>query len=219
MGILLVLILLAGTAPLPQQGHTASLSEAIIPAESGSSSLSIAFSNGPAQDDDITGLQTLTFSLTGTGTLDSLLLEITDDDTSTSTPVWSSVVNLTETPWMYPFDSTDYTNGSYTLRATGWDSDAEANTSTLSGSFNITNQVPEITIFTALNPDAGTGSSINDRAWFNIPAQGAISFRWGANDDDLKQATLTTVPGPGTPATDGTYFAGLWMGLGFGEHG
>lgn len=203
VGILLVLILLTGTAPLPQQGDTVHLSEAITPFESGTSSLSIAFSNGPSQDDDVTGLQTLTFSLSGTGTLDSLLLEITDDDTSTSQPVWSTVVNLTETPWMYPFDSTDYTNGSYTLRATGWDSDAEANSTALSGSFNITNQVPVITIFTALNPDAGSGASINDRAWFNIPPQGTIAFRWGANDDDLKQATLTTVPGPGTPATDG----------------
>ena len=60
-----------------------------------------------------------------------------------------------------------------------------------------------ITTFTALNPDAGTGTSLADRAWFNIASNGAISFRWGANDDDLKQATLANVPGPGTPPTDG----------------
>ena len=203
IGILLVLILLAGTAPLPSQHTTFHLEEQPQTMKSGSSSLSIAFSNGPSQDDEVNGLLTLTFSIAGTGTLDSLLIEITDDDVSSSQPDWSTVFNLTETPWMYPFDSTDYTNGSYTLRAIGWDSDAEANTTAQSGSFNITNQVPEITIFTALNPDVGSGSSISDRAWYNIASQGTISFRWGANDDDLKQATLTTVPGPGTPAMDG----------------
>ncbi len=203
LGILLVLILLTGTAPLPAQEPTFFGEDKTKPMESGSSSLTVAFSNGPSQDQEVNGLLTLTFSVAGTGTLDSLMIQITDDDLSSSSVDWSAVVNLTETPWMYPFDSTDYTNGSYTLRAVGWDSDAEANTTAQSGLFNITNQVPEITIFTALNPEVGTGSSISDRAWYNIASQGTISFRWGANDDDLKQATLTTVPGPGTPATDG----------------
>ncbi|MBQ71048.1 MAG: hypothetical protein CMA65_06140 [Euryarchaeota archaeon] len=203
LGILLVLVLLTGTAPLPSQ-EAAFLDEAPLkPMESGTSGLTIAFSNGPSQDQEVNGLLTLTFSIIGTGTLDSLMIEITDDDLSSSSVDWSTVINLTETPWMYPFDSTDYSNGSYTIRAVGWDSDAEANTTAQSGSFNITNQVPEITIFTALNPDVGAGSSISDRAWYNIASTGTISFRWGANDDDLKQATLTTVPGPGTPATDG----------------
>ena len=203
LGILLVLVLLTGTAPLPSQ-EAAFLNEAPLkPMESGTSGLTIAFSNGPSQDQEVNGLLTLTFSIIGTGTLDSLMIEITDDDLSSSSVDWSTVINLTETPWMYPFDSTDYSNGSYTIRAVGWDSDAEANTTAQSGSFNITNQVPEITIFTALNPDVGAGSSISDRAWYNIASTGTISFRWGANDDDLKQATLTTVPGPGTPATDG----------------
>ncbi len=203
LGILLVLVLLTGTAPLPSQ-EAAFLNEAPLkPMESGTSGLTIAFSNGPSQDQEVNGLLTLTFSIIGTGTLDSLMIEITDDDLSSSSVDWSTVINLTETPWMYPFDSTDYSNGSYTIRAVGWDSDAEANTTGQSGSFNITNQVPEITIFTALNPDVGAGSSISDRAWYSIASTGTISFRWGANDDDLKQATLTTVPGPGTPATDG----------------
>ena len=203
LGILLVLVLLTGTAPLPSQ-EAAFLNEAPLkPMESGTSGLTIAFSNGPSQDQEVNGLLTLTFSIIGTGTLDSLMIEITDDDLSSSSVDWSTVINLTETPWMYPFDSTDYSNGSYTIRAVGWDSDAEANTTGQSGSFNITNQVPEITIFTALNPDVGAGSSISDRAWYSIASTDTISFRWGANDDDLKQATLTTVPGPGTPATDG----------------
>jgi hypothetical protein len=160
--------------------------------------LAIGFSNGPAQNDDIKGTYALTFSVAGTGTLDSLLIEITTDETT-----WITVVNLTTTPWMFPFDTTDLTNGTYKLRASGWDSDTESFSQATSGWFDIVNQVPVITTFTVLNPDAGNGASLSDRAWFNIGAQDSLSFRWGASDDDLKQATLSNVPGPGTPATDG----------------
>ena len=140
----------------------------------------------------------MTFSVGGTGTLESLLIEITTDETA-----WTTVVNLTTTPWMYPFDTTDLTNDTYKLRASGWDSDSESFALATSGWFDIVNQVPVITTFTVLNPDAGTGESLSDRAWFNIGAQDTLSFRWGASDDDLKQATLANVPGPGAPSTDG----------------
>ena len=162
------------------------------------SNLVIAFSNGPSPDDDIKGTYALTFSVGGSGTLDSLLIEITTDETS-----WTTVVNLTTTPWMYPFDTTGYTNDTYKLRASGWDSDTESFALATSGWFQVVNQVPVITTFTVLNPDAGTGASLTDRAWFNIDAQDALSFRWGASDDDLKQATLANVPGPGAPTADG----------------
>ncbi|DAC21716.1 MAG TPA: hypothetical protein D7H91_03755, partial [Candidatus Poseidoniales archaeon] len=138
------------------------------------------------------------FSVAGTGTLDSLLIEITSDEST-----WTTVVNLTTTPWMYPFDTTGLTNDTYKLRASGWDSDTESFSQATTGWFDIVNQVPSITTFTVLNPDAGNGASLSDRAWFNIGSQDALSFRWGASDDDLKQATLTNVPGPGSPATDG----------------
>ena len=166
--------------------------------QSGASGLAIGFSNGPAQDDDIKGTHALTFSVGGTGTLESLLVEITTDEST-----WTTLVNLTTTPWMYPFDTTAMTNDTYKLRASGWDSDSESFALAESGWFNITNQVPVITTFTVLNPDAGTGASLSDRAWFNIGAQESLSFRWGASDDDLKQATLSNVPGPGAPTTDG----------------
>lgn len=166
--------------------------------QSGASGLNIAFSNGPAQDDEIKGTHAVTFSVGGTGTLASLLLEITSDEST-----WTTLVNLTTTPWMYPFDTTSMTNDTYKLRASGWDSDSESFALVESGWFDIVNQVPSITTFTVLNPDAGTGASLSDRAWFNIGAQDTLSFRWGASDDDLKQATLSNVPGPGAPATDG----------------
>ena len=166
--------------------------------QSGASGLNIAFSNGPAQDDEIKGTHAVTFSVGGTGTLTSLLLEITTDEST-----WTTLVNLTTTPWMYPFDTTSMTNNTYKLRASGWDSDSESFALAESGWFDIANQVPAITTFTVLNPDAGTGASLSDRAWFNIGAQDTLSFRWGASDDDLKQATLSNVPGPGAPTTDG----------------
>ena len=197
----LVALLLCSLLPMTNQQHPTkptSLDEAVTIGASSASNLAIGFSNGPAQGDDIKGTYALTFSVAGTGTLDSLLIEITADEST-----WTTVVNLTTTPWMYPFDTTSLTNGTYKLRASGWDSDAESYSQTTSGWFDIANQVPVITTFTVLNPDAGTGTSLSDRAWFNIGSQEALSFRWGASDDDLKQATLANVPGPGTPATDG----------------
>ena len=161
------------------------------------SGLSFSFANGPSEGDSITGLHSLIFSVAGNGTVDSILIEI-DDGTS-----WTTVTNLTSTPWIKSFDSTAYSNGSYVLRATAWDSDANASLTAYSGNFTIANQVPVITIFKALNPDYGSGNSALDRAWFDIGENDAISFRWGASDDDLSRATLANVPGPGSPQPDG----------------
>ena len=194
----LVALLMCSFLPATNPVGPTILEDTLETSQSGASSLTIAFSNGPAQDDEIKGTHAVTFSVGGTGTLASLLLEITTDESS-----WTTLVNLTTTPWMYPFDTTSMTNDTYKLRASGWDSDSESFTLAESGWFDIVNQVPAITTFTVLNPDAGTGASLSDRAWFNIGAQDTLSFRWGASDDDLKQATLSNVPGPGAPATDG----------------
>ena len=194
----LVALLMCSFFPATHPPVNNALTEVNEARQSGASGLAIGFSNGPAQDDDIKGTHALTFSVGGSGTLESLLVEITTDEST-----WTTLVNLTTTPWMYPFDTTAMTNDTYKLRASGWDSDSESFALAESGWFNITNQVPVITTFTVLNPDAGTGASLSDRAWFNIGAQDSLSFRWGASDDDLKQATLSNVPGPGAPATDG----------------
>ena len=197
----LVTLLLCSLLPVathPQHLEPTMLDDEGVVEASSPSNLAIGFSNGPAQNDEIKGTYALTFSVAGTGTLDSLLIEITTDETT-----WTTVVNLTTTPWMFPFDTTSLTNDTYKLRASGWDSDTESFSQATTGWFDIVNQVPAITTFTVLNPDAGSGASLSDRAWFNIGSQDALSFRWGASDDDLKQATLTNVPGPGSPATDG----------------
>ena len=195
--IVLIFLLASIVSPLINYNENSEILSQQNIVKNSPSNISIAFSNGPNTNDDITGLHTLTFTLSGTGNISSILIEILDSWT------WSTVTNLTGTPWLKHFDSTAYANGSYTLRATAWDDDVANNTSALSGQFNIVNHIPEITIFKVLNPDYGTGDSATDRAWFNIESDDAISFRWGAIDDDLKRATLSNAPGPGTPPADG----------------
>jgi uncharacterized membrane protein YjfL (UPF0719 family) len=158
----------------------------------------MVFSNGPVEDESVTGLKTVSFALSGTGTIDSILVEIAQLGGS-----YSTLTNLTGSPWLFNFDSTAVTNGSYTLRATGWDSDVSDVTITTSEEFTIDNQIPVITAFTALSPDIGSGASSSDRAWFNLSESGTIEFRYGISDDDFSRATLQNVPGPGTPAADG----------------
>ena len=162
------------------------------------SAVNIVFSNGPAEDESVTGLKTVTFSLTGTGTIDSILVEIAEVGGA-----YSTLTNLTGTPWLFNFDSTSQTNGTYTLRATGWDSDVSDVTVATTDEFTIDNQVPVITAFTTLSPDVGTGATSSDRAWYNVGETGTIEFRYGISDDDFNRATLQNVPGPGSPATDG----------------
>ncbi len=197
VSIALVFLLASFVSPLLNYNDQIdTLSDAII-VNNSPSNTSIAFSNGPNSDDNITGLHTLTFTLSGTGNISSILIEILDSGS------WNLVTNLTSTPWLKHFDSTAYTNGNYTLRATAWDDDVANTTIALGEEFNIANHIPEITIFKVLNSDYGTGDSVTDRAWFNIESDEAISFRWGAIDDDLKRATLTNAPGPSSPLADG----------------
>ena len=197
VSIALVFLLASLVSPLLNYDDEIGILPDAIIINNSPSNTSIAFGNGPNTDDNITGLHTLTFTLSGTGNISSILIEILDSGS------WNLVTNLTSTPWLKHFDSTAYTNGNYTLRATAWDDDVANTTTALSGEFNIVNHIPEITIFKVLNPDYGTGDSVTDRAWFNIESNEAISFRWGAIDDDLKRATLTNAPGPSAPLADG----------------
>lgn len=161
------------------------------------SDVTIAYSNGPTSGQSVTGLYTVSFSLGGTSTVSSLLVEISDGNS------WTTLTNLTSSPWLTYLDSTSFVNGTYSLRATAYDSTNEENVVQNSDSFTIDNQVPEITIFTVLNPVVGSGDSANDRAWFDIDSTGTLEFRWGVNDDDLLRASLVNVPGPSTPPNDG----------------
>ena len=196
----LLILLLLGMGTSPMFGNTQQPESQLVDSQRmwSSSNLQMTFSNGPSTGDSITGQYQLTFALTGDANVSSILIEASSDGTS-----WTTVTNLTSVPWLTYFDSTAYTNGTYSLRATAWDDDVNQSVVVTSDTFTIANQIPLITIFTALNADAGSGDSASDRAWFGIDADEAIAFRWGASDDDLTYASLTNVPGPGAPSNDG----------------
>lgn len=162
-----------------------------------SSSLVASFSNGPDENDVIKGTHTITFSTSGNGTVGSILIEISQNGQS-----WEEVANLTSAPFLKHMNSNNYQNGTYQLRATLWDSDANASLVFYSGNFSIANQEPVITEFTILNPIIGDGSSSTQRMWFNTPANGTLEFRYSVSDDDFDRAALTNGPGPGSPSID-----------------
>ena len=191
----ILVVLLLGLSSAPMMDNQLEELERIAYS---TSNLTLSFTNGPTTNQDITGLHSLTFGMSGDANVSSVLIEISSDGVT-----WTSVKNLTSAPWLTYFDSTAYSNSSYTLRATAWDDNVNESVVASSGSFNIVNQVPVITIFTVLNAAVGTGGSASDRAWFGIAADGALAYRWGASDDDLSYASISNVPGPGAPSNDG----------------
>ena len=191
--ILVVLLLGLSSSPM-MDNHLDELERVTF----SSSNLALTFTNGPTTNQNITGLHSLTFGMSGDANVSSMLIEISTDGLN-----WTTVNNITSAPWLTYFDSTAYNIGSFTLRATAWDDDVNETVVASSGTFNIVNQVPVITLFTALNAAAGTGSSASDRAWFGIETDGTLAYRWGASDDDVSYASITNVPGPGAPSNDG----------------
>ena len=193
-----VMCLLMVIASIPNTNNEVShLTDELNKFES-NSDVTISYSNGPTAGQSLTGVYTLSFSFSGTGSVTSLDVEISDDSTT-----WSNVATLTSSPWVTYLDTTTFSNGAYELRATAYDSTVSENVVEISPSFTIDNQVPIITDFSVSNIEYGTGASASDRAWFSTAADGVLEFSWNAVDDDLLRATLTNVPGPGTPSTDG----------------
>ena len=195
MAAFLCLLLICTT--IPSQHNTDNLlpEEAII-AQS-NSDVTISYTNGPSNGQSLTGVYTLSFSFSGSGTITSLTIDISDGT------VWTNVAVLATSPWVTYLDTTTLSNGSYTLKATAYDDTVAENVVEVSPSFTIDNQVPVITQFTVANIEYGTGTSALDRAWFSIDSTANLDFSWNAADDDLLRATLTNVPGPGAPASDG----------------
>ena len=195
MAAFLCLLLICTTIPSQHSTDNQLPKEAVI-AES-NSDVTISYTNGPSNGQSLTGVYTLSFSFSGSGTITSLTIEISDGNT------WTNVAVLTASPWVTYLDTTTLTNGSYTLKATAYDDTVSENVIEISPSFTVDNQVPIITQFTVANIEYGTGTSALDRAWFSIDSTAALQFSWNAADDDLLRATLTNVPGPGAPASDG----------------
>ena len=57
------------------------------------SDVTITYSNGPTSGQSVTGLYTVSFTLGGTSTVSSMLVEISDGVS------WTTVTNLTSSPW------------------------------------------------------------------------------------------------------------------------
>jgi hypothetical protein len=188
--ISLSLALLLCIGFVPMQAYAASGRDA--------SDIVISFTNGPDENDSVTGTHTLQFSTSGSGTLANMTIELNDGSD------WVGLTTLSSSPWVYFWDSTDVDNGTYRLRAWGNDSLAGEDSSYgYSGNFTIANQVPVISNFSLADVVVGDGSSPSNRAWTTTPANGSLIFSWAGSDDDLSYASLVNVPGPGTPANDG----------------
>ncbi len=156
------------------------------------------FGTGPTQDEVVAGSVTI-FVSTTTG-LDAASLEIFDGS------VWSDVTNITSaSSWLYNWDSSSVSDGNYQFRLEGWASGVSTGI-TNGANFVVDNTVPSNLAFVTENPDYGTGLSLSNRAWYAIPSTGTLSFTWNATDANLDHATLTTVPGPGSPSNDGPGF-------------
>jgi len=192
VAILVTLIMALGqnNPAILQDSHTSNAS---------ASDLILSFTNGPSEGDTVKGLYTVSFSSTGSGTISSIILEISDDGSD-----WISVTNITSTPWLSHVDTTQFANGTWTFRAMAWDSVAENHTTWFSsGEFTIANQAPVITSFALTNSGVGSGETAIDRAWYYLESNGTLSFTWTAIDDDLSYASLANVPGPSSPSDDG----------------
>lgn len=174
---------------------------------SGISDLMLSFSNGPDEGTSWTGLRSLSIVSAGNGTVTSILVE----RQANATGPWTLVVNLTSTPYIATISTTSIENGSHRFRARAWDANVTAwSEAAITSNVTIANQAPVISGFSILGASVGTGSSVDDRAWLNVPSDGTLAFRWSATDDDLDGATLANVPGTGTPARDTAPFDGGW---------
>ena len=156
------------------------------------------FGTGPSEGEVLAGSVTILVSTTSG--LDAASLEIFDGST------WSDVTNITSaTSWLYNWDSSSVSDGSYQFRLEGWASGVSSGV-TNGVNFVVDNTVPSNLAFVTENPDYGNGLAISTRAWYAIPSTGTLSFTWNATDTNLDHATLTDVPTPGSPSNDGPGF-------------
>ena len=154
------------------------------------------FSGGPTTDQVISG--TYTVRATNVADMDYILVDVHDGT------AWSSVANITAAPWLTAWDTSAQADGtSYKLRLTGTLTNGTELTAVESNTFTLDNTAPSSLTFEVSDAIVGDGSSTINRAWFTTAATGMLEFNWSATDAHLSHATLTNVPGPGTPAQDG----------------
>ncbi len=155
----------------------------------------LEFVNPPSSGEVIGGTQTIAVvNITG---LDYVLLEVEEGSS------WSQVSNMTGTPWSVSWDTSTVSDGTHRLRITGHPTDGSSDIVVTTSSFEVDNTAPSSLVFTVDGAEIGDGSSIANRAWFDIAESGTMVFRWNASDLNLNKAVISDVPGNGNPPSDG----------------
>ena len=153
------------------------------------------FSGGPGAGQILSG--TYTVRATNVVSMDYINVEVSDGS------AWSPIANITSAPWLTPWDTSVHTDGDYQLRIEGTFANSTTTGWILSPTFTIDNTAPTSLTLTTSGAEVGDGSSTINRAWFTSNPSDTINFDWTGSDSHLSHATLTGVPGSGTPAQDG----------------
>ncbi|MEC7042756.1 MAG: hypothetical protein VXW89_05550, partial [Candidatus Thermoplasmatota archaeon] len=153
------------------------------------------FVNPPESGEVIGG--TYTISIVNITGLDYVILEVEEGAT------WTQISNMSGTPWSTSWDSSTVDDGTHRLRITGHPSDGSSNIEVVTSSFIVDNTAPSSLTLSVDDAEVGDGSSIANRAWFDIAETDSMVFRWNASDDNLDKAVISGVPGSGNPPSDG----------------
>lgn len=155
----------------------------------------LAFSGGPDLEQILSG--TYTVRATNVASMDYINVEVSDGST------WMSIANITTAPWLTAWDTSAHSDGDYQLRINGTYTNSTTTGWVISPTFTIDNTVPNSITLSTSGAIIGDGSSTINRAWFTTAVSGTINFDWSGADSHLSHATLTDVPGSGTPPQDG----------------
>ncbi len=154
------------------------------------------FSGGPSENQIISQTYTILISTTSSN-MDYIDVELEEGST------WISIANITNSPWLEQWDTTAHSDGDYKLRIRGTYDNGTSTNWIESATFTLDNTNPSGLSIDVADAEIGDGSSTINRAWFKTEDTGTLTFNWSATDAHISHATLTNVPGTGTPAQDG----------------
>lgn len=155
------------------------------------------FSGGPNSGQVISETYTITIRTTNVANMDYINVEVSDGNS------WNAIANITTAPWLTAWDTSAHSDGDYQLRIKGTFTNSSTTEWVTSSTFTIDNTAPSNLVLSTNGANIGDGTSTINRAWFNMASTGTMNFDWSASDSHLSHATLTNVPGSGTPAQDG----------------
>ena len=169
----------------------------LFEADAGSGrSTDVGFSGGPSSSQVISEDYTILVS-TSSSSMDYIDIELDDGGS------WTPIANITSAPWLVQWDTTAHNDGNYKLRIRGTFDNGSSTDWVESPVFTLDNTRPSGLNIEVADAEIGDGSSTINRAWFKTESGGTLTFNWSASDAHLSHATLTNVPGSGTPAQDG----------------